>query len=145
MGYSFGRGGGARVPAACVLGGESMFVAAVGTLNCRTVHCAATSYLCELLMESMSMTWTHRNVIVGAITTADVLTHAGLIWREFGPRCFLRCARALFRTRPTTFLDVAMVYGGSPMRRSRSLNLGSERRGLKPSSLLRVMSQYARR
>jgi|GEM_PF-5518595 len=50
----------------------------------------------------------HRNLIVGVITTVDVLTHAGLIWREFGLRCFLRCARALFRTRPTTFLDVAV-------------------------------------
>jgi hypothetical protein len=46
--------------------------------------------------------------IQGVITTGDVLTHAGLIWREFGPRCLFRCARALFRTRPTTFLEVAV-------------------------------------
>jgi hypothetical protein len=50
----------------------------------------------------------NRHVIEGVITTGDVLTHAGLIWREFGPRCLFRCARALFRTRPTTFLQVAV-------------------------------------
>ena len=49
-----------------------------------------------------------RQVIQGVITTRDVLTHTGLIWREFGVRCLLRCARALFRARPTTFLEVAV-------------------------------------
>jgi hypothetical protein len=49
-----------------------------------------------------------RHPIEGVITTGDVLTHAGLIWREFGARCLLRCAMAIFRTKPTTFLELAI-------------------------------------
>ncbi|MBI3182419.1 MAG: hypothetical protein HYZ28_09770 [Myxococcales bacterium] len=44
----------------------------------------------------------------GVITTRDVVVNLGLIWREFGTVCVLRCLRALLRGEPTTFLDVAL-------------------------------------
>lgn len=44
----------------------------------------------------------------GVITTRDVIVNLGLIWREFGPRCCLRCVFALLRGRPTTFLECAL-------------------------------------
>jgi hypothetical protein len=44
----------------------------------------------------------------GVITTRDVVTHIGLIWREFGTSCFLRCLGSLLSSRPTTFLEVAV-------------------------------------
>jgi len=44
----------------------------------------------------------------GAITTWDVLTHPWLIVHEFGPRCYLRCLRAVVSRRATTFLEVAL-------------------------------------
>jgi hypothetical protein len=43
----------------------------------------------------------------GLIGTRQVVSHFGTIWREFGPRCAVRCVGAIFRRRPTTFLDVA--------------------------------------
>jgi hypothetical protein len=44
----------------------------------------------------------------GVITTRDVLTNLGLIWREFGSVCMFRCLSALVKGQPTTFLDVAL-------------------------------------
>jgi hypothetical protein len=47
----------------------------------------------------------------GVITTRDVLANLGLIWREFGTACLLRCLTSMvisaLRGKPTTFLDVA--------------------------------------
>jgi hypothetical protein len=47
----------------------------------------------------------------GVITTRDVVVNLGLIWREFGPACAMRCLIALVRGRTTTFLDVALKAG----------------------------------
>ena len=44
----------------------------------------------------------------GAITTWDVLAHPWLIVHEFGPRCYLRCLRAMVTGRSTTFLEVVL-------------------------------------
>jgi len=48
----------------------------------------------------------------GVITSKDVLANMGLIWREFGPSCFVRCMKALVSGlvsgKPTTFLEVAV-------------------------------------
>ena len=49
----------------------------------------------------------------GVITSRDVLTNVGLIFREFGPRCLLRCLKAIVTSRPTTFLDVAFSHFGT--------------------------------
>ena len=43
----------------------------------------------------------------GLIDNRQVATHFGLIWREFGWRCALRCLNAMLHGRPTTFLDLA--------------------------------------
>ena len=43
----------------------------------------------------------------GVITGREVLEHLGLIYREFGPACLLRCLWALVRGRSTTVLEVA--------------------------------------
>lgn len=43
----------------------------------------------------------------GVITSRDVLANLGLIWREFGAGCVLRCFVACVTRRRTTFLDVA--------------------------------------
>ncbi len=45
----------------------------------------------------------------GVITTRDVVANLGLIWREFGTVCVLRCLRALIRGEATTFLAVALI------------------------------------
>ncbi len=45
--------------------------------------------------------------MVGIIGNKQVARHLGLIWREFGPRCAIRCLGALIRGRRTTFLDLA--------------------------------------
>jgi hypothetical protein len=42
----------------------------------------------------------------GCITSKDILTHPVLIARLFGPRCFLRCLRALMSGRSCTFLEM---------------------------------------
>ena len=48
----------------------------------------------------------------GVITSKDVIANMGLIWREFGPGCFVRCMKALVSGlvsgKPTTFLEVAL-------------------------------------
>ncbi|MDQ3265825.1 MAG: hypothetical protein M3Y59_19585 [Myxococcota bacterium] len=49
--------------------------------------------------------------MVGVITTRDVLRNAGLIAREFGVRCLLRCVVVMMRGKPTTFLEVACRTG----------------------------------
>lgn len=46
----------------------------------------------------------------GTITTRDVVFHAVTIVRLWGPRTYLRCLRAAFGRRPSTFL--AIVYSG---------------------------------
>jgi hypothetical protein len=47
----------------------------------------------------------------GIIGNKQVASHFALIWREFGPRCALRCVGAMLRRRPTTFLDIAFATG----------------------------------
>lgn len=44
----------------------------------------------------------------GVITTKDVLENLGLIWREFGCVCVLRCLLCMVRGKSTTFLEVAL-------------------------------------
>jgi hypothetical protein len=43
----------------------------------------------------------------GVITGREVLENLGLIYREFGAACLLRCLWVLVRGRSTTFLEVA--------------------------------------
>jgi hypothetical protein len=43
----------------------------------------------------------------GVITGREVLENAGLIYREFGMSCLVRCLWVLLRGRSTTFLEVA--------------------------------------
>lgn len=43
----------------------------------------------------------------GVIRTKDVLANLGLVWREFGALCVLRCLAASLAQKPTTFLDIA--------------------------------------
>ncbi len=50
----------------------------------------------------------------GVITTKDVLANLGLIWREFGAGCLLRCLLTLVSGKPTTFLEVALRVPPSP-------------------------------
>jgi len=49
--------------------------------------------------------------MVGLITSRDVLLNFRTIWREFGPAVALHCLVAMFRRKPTTFLDVACRLG----------------------------------
>jgi hypothetical protein len=44
----------------------------------------------------------------GVITNRDILANLGVVWREFGALCALRCVLVLVSGRRTTFLDVAM-------------------------------------
>jgi len=45
--------------------------------------------------------------MAGFITTRNLLTHAALIVREFGPRCYAHCVwRALTAHRTVTFLEL---------------------------------------
>ena len=43
----------------------------------------------------------------GVITGREVLENLGLIYREFGAACLLRCLWVLVSGRSTTFLEVA--------------------------------------
>jgi hypothetical protein len=45
----------------------------------------------------------------GVITKRDVIGNLGLIWREFGPRCLIRCLGAVVTGRSTTFLELSLV------------------------------------
>jgi hypothetical protein len=42
----------------------------------------------------------------GIITGRDVMQNVGIIYREFGPRCLVRCLWVLAIGKRTTFLDV---------------------------------------
>lgn len=44
----------------------------------------------------------------GVITLRDVLANLGLVAREFGPWCVVRCLLASVRRQRTTFLDIAL-------------------------------------
>ena len=44
-------------------------------------------------------------MMLGLITTKDVLRHAPLIARGFGAAAFLRCCLVIVRRRRTTFLE----------------------------------------
>jgi hypothetical protein len=54
--------------------------------------------------------------MLGVIRNKQVALHIGLIWREFGPRCAMRCVGAVLRGRRTTFLDLAFDTGRAPRR-----------------------------
>jgi hypothetical protein len=42
----------------------------------------------------------------GVITGKDVIRHSLTIVRLFGPRCYVRCLRAVLSPKPSTFLEV---------------------------------------
>jgi len=44
-------------------------------------------------------------MISGVITTGHVITHAGIIVREFGAAAYLRCCLVILRRRRVTFLQ----------------------------------------
>ncbi len=44
----------------------------------------------------------------GVITLRDVLANLGVVLREFGPLCVVRCLLASLRRQPTTFLEIAL-------------------------------------
>ncbi len=44
----------------------------------------------------------------GVITGRDVLANFGLIWREFGLSCLLRCLYVSVSGKRSTFLECAM-------------------------------------
>jgi hypothetical protein len=46
----------------------------------------------------------------GVITRKEVLAHPLMIVRLFGPRAYLRCLRAAFSARPTTFLETVFAH-----------------------------------
>jgi hypothetical protein len=48
-----------------------------------------------------------RDVMVGLITTRDVLLNFRTIWSEFGAVVALSCIVAMLRRKQTTFLEVA--------------------------------------
>jgi hypothetical protein len=43
----------------------------------------------------------------GSITSKHLFSHAMTIVREFGPRCYLRCLKAVLLGERKTFLDCA--------------------------------------
>ena len=45
--------------------------------------------------------------MVGVITGRDVLLNCRLIWREFGPRCLVRCLWVASFGKHRTFLEIA--------------------------------------
>lgn len=44
----------------------------------------------------------------GVITLRDVLANLGLVTREFGAGCVVRCLIASLRRQRTTFLEIAL-------------------------------------
>ncbi|MCP3100416.1 hypothetical protein LZ198_16220 [Myxococcus sp. K15C18031901] len=44
----------------------------------------------------------------GVITLRDVVSNLGLVLREFGALCVVRCLVASLRRRRTTFLEIAV-------------------------------------
>jgi hypothetical protein len=55
----------------------------------------------------------------GVIGNREAVSHLGLIWREFGPKCTVRCIGAMLgRRRNATFLDIALgIDRARPARR----------------------------
>jgi hypothetical protein len=49
----------------------------------------------------------------GVITHRDILANLGVVWREFGVLCVLKCLLVWVSGRRTTFLDVALRKWGS--------------------------------
>jgi hypothetical protein len=49
----------------------------------------------------------------GVITGREIAHHAGLIRREFGMRCLVRCLWALAIGQPITFLELAWQCSGN--------------------------------
>jgi len=49
-------------------------------------------------------------MIIGSITTKDVLLNASTIVRSFGLSTYARCLRALLTGRRTTFLELAWQH-----------------------------------
>lgn len=49
-------------------------------------------------------------VMRGIITGRDVMQNLGIIWREFGARCFLRLMWVLLIGKQTTFLEVVSQH-----------------------------------
>jgi hypothetical protein len=61
--------------------------------------------------------------MVGFITTRHLFTHSGLIVREFGPTCLLRCYwRALIADRAVTFLECTVSGRPHPCRGNETEN-----------------------
>ena len=46
--------------------------------------------------------------MIGLITLRDVVANLGLVTREFGAGCVLRCLLASVRRQRTTFLEIAL-------------------------------------
>lgn len=46
----------------------------------------------------------------GVITGREVMANLGLVWREFGARCVVRCLVAVVTRRRTTFLRLALGH-----------------------------------
>lgn len=44
----------------------------------------------------------------GVITGREVLSNLGVVWREFGALCILRCLWAVARGQRATFLELAV-------------------------------------
>jgi hypothetical protein len=44
----------------------------------------------------------------GVITLRHVVSNLGVVLREFGAGCFLRCVLASLRRQQTTFLEIAL-------------------------------------
>ena len=44
----------------------------------------------------------------GVITNRDVMANLGVVWREFGSLCVLRCLFVALSGRRTTFLEIAL-------------------------------------
>ena len=44
----------------------------------------------------------------GVVTGRDVLVNLRTIWVEFGPAVAISCLSAVFKRKPTTFLDLAL-------------------------------------
>jgi hypothetical protein len=59
--------------------------------------------------------------MVGVIDSKQAALHLGLICREFGWRCTLRCLAAMLRGRRTTFLDLAFDTARRPRDRGSQL------------------------
>jgi hypothetical protein len=47
--------------------------------------------------------------MLGVIGNKEVAANFGLIWREFGPRCAIRCVGAILRGKRTTFLELVFA------------------------------------